>query len=247
MSIETAPRLAVVTGGGTGIGLGTAKSLVRAGFAVLLVGRRQDKLETAARQIGKSAHTCVADVGSQLGIDRILAEVEAIGAPLYALVNNAGTGPHPTNGDLQVSTEVFDGIINVNLRAVYFLIAALQKLIVKPGGRIVNVTSIGPYTGSGGPIYAASKAALHGMTAALAKELGPQGITVNAVAPGFVQTDMTASTTSEHLVEVNKSIPLGRPGQTEEIGDVIGFLCSPAASYVTGQIIPVCGGKTLGR
>jgi 3-oxoacyl-[acyl-carrier protein] reductase len=85
------------------------------------------------------------------------------------------------------------------------------------------------------------------MTAALAKELGPSGITVNAVAPGFVHTDMTASVTPEHMVDVYASIPLRRAGEAREIGDVIAFLCSPGASYVTGQILPVCGGKTVGR
>jgi 3-oxoacyl-[acyl-carrier protein] reductase len=246
-SDEVSPRLAIVTGGATGIGLATAHCLARTGFSVLLVGRRREKLEDAAREIGSAATIFAGDVTSEADLGRLVEHVQAAGSALHALVNNAGAAPQPASGSLRVSTDTFDHIINVNIKAPYFLIAALQDLFVQPGGRIVNVTSIGPYTGSGGPIYAASKAGVHGMTAALAKELGPRGITVNAVAPGFVHTDMTASVTPEHLVEVNRSIPLGRPGQPEEIGETIAFLCSPAASYVNGQVLPVCGGKTLGR
>jgi 3-oxoacyl-[acyl-carrier protein] reductase len=246
-SDKTPPRLAIVTGGGTGIGLGAAECLARSNFSVLLVGRRLDKLEAAANKIGPLASVFAGDITRESDVDRLVDTVRERGVPLHALVNNAGAEPLPNKGKLRTSSEAFDHIIGVNLKATYFVIAAMEDLLLQPGGCIVNVTSIGPYTGSGGPIYAASKAGVHGMTTALAKQLGPRGITVNVVAPGFVHTDMTASVPAEHLTAVTDSIPLGRPGLPAEIGEAIAFLCSPASSYINGQILAVCGGKTLGR
>ena len=239
--------LAIVTGGATGIGLAISQQLARMFDTVVIVGRRREKLETARALIDGNAVVFAADVGDEDDIRALVDFVDSSGTTLQALVNNAGAAPVSTDRRLEGAAETFDRVVGINLRGPYMLTAGLSVSLKRPGGRIVNVTSVGPYTGSGGAAYAASKAGLHGMTVTLAKELGPDGITVNAVAPGFVTTDMTADVSEGHLREVEASIPLGRFGTPHEIASAVAFLCSDAASYVNGQILPVCGGKVLGR
>lgn len=235
---------AVVTGAARGIGRAVAERLSRDGFHTLLVDVSPSVAQTAAalRAQGLSAEAVQADILEPAGRDRIAQAVEARGEGLKALVNNAGV---TRDGLLEnMGEQDFLQVVRVNLGGAYLLTRCLVPL-VREGGCVVNVSSRS-YLGNVGQFnYAASKGGLVGMTRALALELAPR-IRVNAVAPGLIATDMSLAIPERVRERLVARIPMGRMGQPEEVAAAISFLVSDAASYVTGQVLLVCGGRSVG-
>ncbi|MEL6761228.1 MAG: 3-oxoacyl-ACP reductase FabG [Myxococcota bacterium] len=235
--------LALVTGASRGIGRACAIELARLGFDVIINYRsRQDDAESCARaveEVGRKAYVRGFDVSDPAATESALTEIQdEIGVP-DALVNNAGI----TRDGMfaMMSMESWRGVVDTNLTAFYSVTRpVLRKMLRRRSGRIVSLTSVSGERGNAGQVnYSAAKAGIIGATKALAQEVGSRGITVNAVSPGYIATDMTESIDDEKLLPM---IPLGRAGTPQDVASVVGFLCSEAASYVTGQVIGVNGG-----
>jgi 3-oxoacyl-[acyl-carrier protein] reductase len=239
-------KVALVTGGGRGIGRAVALALADAGADVALaVSRDTAAAEEVAEEIrgkGRRALARKADVSSGEEAEGLVAAtVQELGR-IDCLINNAGV----TRDGLvmRLSEDDWDTVLDVNLKGGFHCTkAALRRMVRQRSGRIVNVTSVMGITGNAGQAnYSASKAGLIGLTKATAKEVGSRGITCNAVAPGWINTRMTAALPEEVSREVLKQIPLGRLGEPEDVAGLVLFLCSDAASYITGQVIVVDGG-----
>lgn len=240
--------LAIVTGASRGIGKAIAERLANDGFFV--VG-------TATTDAGASAITVYLEEGGGGGVGRVLNVTEpgaierfieevsaAFGTPM-ALVNNAGITRD--NLLMRMKDEEWDDIIRTNLTSVFRLSKACMRGMMKARqGRIVNITSVVGVTGNAGQTnYAAAKAGIIGFTKSLAKEVGSRGITVNCVAPGFIDTDMTRTLPEEHRKALLGNIPLARLGSVEEIAGAVSFLCSPDSGYITGETLHVNGGMYM--
>jgi 3-oxoacyl-[acyl-carrier protein] reductase len=242
-------RIALVTGASQGIGKACALELARQGATVALAARNQDKLaETAAAIVaaGGQAAAFALDVASE---DSIKAGAKAIldhYGKVEILVNNAGI----TRDDLSMKMKRadWDDVLSTNLTGAFLLTQALLRPMMKNRwGRIVNITSVVGRTGQAGQAnYAASKAGLIGLTRALARELASRAITVNAVAPGYIETAMTHVLSDDLRNQMLASIPLGRAGAAEDIAHAVAFLASDAASYITGHVLDVNGGMFMG-
>ncbi len=235
---EPTARSVLVTGGNRGIGLVTARTLVAAGHRVAVTYR-------SSPPEGLLGVRC--DVTSTEDVDRAFGEVEAAQGPVEVLVSNAGITDDQLL--LRMSEASFTGVLDANLTGAYRVAKRATKAMLRARrGRLVFVSSVVALSGAAGQAnYAASKAGLVGLSRSLARELGSRGITSNVVAPGFVETDMTADLSEARKAEVLGSIPLGRIAGPEEIAAVIAFLASDAASYVTGAVLPVDGGLGMGH
>ena len=243
---ELQDQVALVTGGGRGIGRATALALARAGAHVAvavgsdLMAAEAVAAEITALGVRSAAHR--ADVSDEAAVAALVNEVANELGPVDILVNNAGV---TRDGLLmRMKDEDWDRVIDVNLKGAFHCTrAVLRPMLRQRSGRIINVTSVLGITGNAGQAnYSASKAGLIGLTKATAWEVASRGITVNAVAPGYIQTRMTEALPEEMSEEVLNRIPLGRFGEPEDIAGVIEFLCSSAASYITGQVVVVDGG-----
>lgn len=231
-------RSVLVTGGSRGIGLATARALADAGHRVAVTYRSEAP---------KGVLGVRADVTSSQDVDRAFSEVEEQQGPVEVLVSNAGITEDQLL--LRMSEESFARVLDTNLTAAYRVTRRATRSMLKARwGRLVYVSSVVGLSGAAGQAnYAASKAGLVGLSRSIARELGSRGITSNVVAPGYVDTDMTAALGDARRDELLRSIPLGRTAAPEEIAAVIAFLADDASSYVTGAVLPVDGGLGMGH
>ena len=232
------PRVALVTGGNRGIGLACARALAASGHAVAVTSRSDDV---------EGFLTVRCDQTDREQVDAAVAEVEASLGPVGVLVANAGITRDGLV--LTMSDDAFESVVDANLAGTFRVVRRCAKGMVRARwGRIVLVGSVVGLAGSGGQVnYAASKAGLVGMARSLARELGSRSITANVVAPGFVDTDMTAELADERKAEILASVPLGRLASPEEVAEVVAFVASDAAAYITGAVLPVDGGLGMGH
>ncbi len=238
-------RTALVTGASGGIGAAIAGALHAQGAVVALSGTRGDALEALAGQLGERAHVCPADLRDPASADSLVAAAEEAAGPLHVLVNNAGLTRDMLA--LRMGDEDWQTVLDVDLAAPFRLArAALRGMLRRRAGRIINIGSIVGATGNAGQAnYAAAKAGLIGLTKALAQEVAPRGITVNAVAPGFVVTPMTEALSEQQRARIAGAIPLARLGQPEDIGAAVVYLASDEAGWVTGATLHVNGGMAM--
>ncbi len=246
---EQISRVALVTGGSRGIGRAIAEVLAAAGHrvAVNFVANEEAAAETVAaiEAAGGTAVAVRGDVGDEDSVAALIEQVSEALGPIEILVNNAGI----TRDDLlmRMKPDAWDAVMETNLKSVYLCSkAAMRGMLRARWGRIVNVSSVaGVYGNAGQANYAAAKAGVIGFTKSLAKEIGSRGITVNAVAPGFIATDMTAALGEAAAEAAAQQITMGRLGRPEEVASVVGYLASDDASYVTGQTVVVDGGLAI--
>jgi 3-oxoacyl-[acyl-carrier protein] reductase len=241
-AIDLTGRTAFVTGSTRGIGQSVAAVLYRAGAKVAIVGRDVEKAQAVAREMGERALAVGCDVGDQAQVEGAIAAAEKVLGPVDILVNNAGITRD--NLLLRMSETEWDEVLDANLKGAFHATKAVLKGMMKRRyGRIINVTSIVGLTGNKGQAnYAASKAGLIGFTKSVAKEYGGRGILVNAVAPGFIDTAMTAALPEEARKAMLGGIVLGRLGTPEDVAGAVLFLASDLAGYITGQVLVVDGG-----
>ena len=245
LAVDLSGQVAVVTGASQGLGRAIAEALGAAGATVALVARSADKLGVVAagiRDRGGTAEAFPCDVSQAAEIQRVVDSVVAAFGRLDILVNNAGV----TRDTLlpRMSDEEWDDVLTTNLRAPFLFMRAVSRPMMQQRyGRIVNVASVSGLIGNPGQAnYSASKAGLVGLTKTVAKELAGRKVTVNAVAPGFIASDMTAALGPALLDEVKKRVPAKRLGEAWEIADAVLFLAAPSSGYITAQTLVVDGG-----
>jgi 3-oxoacyl-[acyl-carrier protein] reductase len=235
----------IVTGANRGIGQAIATDLAGHGYGVALFGRDQAKLDEVAGPLGAGARTYVADVADFAGVETAIAAVQRDFGAIYGLVNNAGM---VKDGLLvRMSPEDWRRVIDVNLNGTFYCTRCVAPIMMRQrSGRIVNVSSVIGLTGNAGQAnYAASKAAVIALTKSVAKELGGRGVTCNAVAPGFITTDMTAALPEKVQADLLQRIPLKRLGSGQDVAGLVRFLLSEEAAYITGQTLVVDGGMVM--
>lgn len=246
--MTTTTRSALVTGASRGIGQAVAVALAEANHRVFCVSTSPggcDETVAQALEKGAEAQALVADIADSEVVAGLAKTVLDEVGTLHCLVNNAGITRDGLF--LRMSDEDFDRVLAVNLRGAFLTTRAFARGMAKGRfGRIVNIGSVVGVTGNAGQVnYAASKAGLIGMTKALARELGGRGVTVNLVAPGFIETDMTQGLGEEVRASALQNIPLNRFGNPQDVAAAVRFLCSDAASYITGQVLMVDGGMAM--
>ncbi len=238
-------KAALVTGASGGIGRAIAAALHAQGAAVVLSGTRVDALEALRAELGERAHVAAADLREAGAADALIAAAEAAAGPLHVLVNNAGLTRDGLA--LRMKDEDWATVLDVDLSAPFRLArAALRGMLRRRAGRIIGIGSVVGTTGNPGQAnYAAAKAGLVGMSKALAAEVGSRGITVNVVAPGFIETAMTDALNDEQRARLVGAIPLGRMGQPDDVASAVAWLASDEAGWVTGTTLHVNGGMAM--
>lgn len=247
MNLEN--KTAIVTGGSRGIGRAICIALAKEGANIVTCYAKgaaaAEETVAMCKEYGVQAVAIQADVAVKEEVDNLFAEALKITGTVEILVNNAGI----TRDGLvmRMSDEDFNQVIDTNLRGAFYCMRAASKLMMKKRyGRIVTISSVVGVMGNAGQVnYAASKAGVIGMTKSLAKELGSRNVTANAVAPGFITTDMTDALPEAVKEQMAKEIPLARMGQPEDVANAVAFLVSDQASYITGQVLHVDGGMAM--
>ena len=243
-----ADKVAVVTGAGRGIGRAIALAYARMGADVACVSRTEEnsaKVAAEVEALGRRAWPLAVDVSDTAAVDAAAKGILELAGRVDILVNNAGVTRD--NLLMRMSEEEWDTVLNTNLKGAFNFTRALSRPFIKQrSGRIINIASVIGLIGNAGQSnYAASKAALIGFTKSIAKELAPRGITVNAIAPGFIETDMTAVLDDKVREEVLGRVPLGRFGSSDDIAHAAVFLAMEPTGYVTGQVLTVDGGMVM--
>ena len=238
-------KSALVTGASGGIGGAIARALHAQGANVGLSGTRTEPLEKLKAELGERAHVLPADLGDPAAIEALLKSADAALGGIDILVNNAGLTRD--NLAMRMKDEDWQKVIDVNLTAGFRLArGAMRGMMKKRWGRIIGITSVVGVTGNPGQAnYAAAKAGMIGMSKSLAQEVASRNITVNCVAPGFIETQMTGALNEDQKARIMTAIPAGRLGQSDEIAAAVVYLASPEAAYVTGQTIHVNGGMAM--
>jgi NAD(P)-dependent dehydrogenase (short-subunit alcohol dehydrogenase family) len=242
-------KVAIVTGGGSGIGLAIAEKFTQAGIETIIAGRDEKKLNQAKEKLGSYCHPVSCDVSDLSSIPSFVCNVIKQFGQIDILVNNAGI--NMKKNIEEVTDDDFQKVITTNLTAVFVMSReVIKNMLERKNGCIINISSMAAQYGLPKVIaYSASKTAIDGMTRAMAVELGPKGIRVNAIAPGFIVTDMTdkaLNSDPERKSKVFNRTPMGYMGQPSDIGDAALFLASDAAKYITGIVLPVDGGNSIG-
>lgn len=237
-------RTALVTGASRGIGRACAIELARAGHRVILAARNRELLEKVAAEIGENAHAVTMDLGEEASIREAFAAIRDLG-PVTILVNNAGITRDTLA--LRMSTADWDAVLDTNLKGAFLCMQqAMSGMLKARWGRIINIASVVGQTGNAGQAnYSAAKAGLIGMTKAIAQELASRNVTANCIAPGFIETDMTAALSGELRERLLQAIPLKRFGAPEDIAAAVRFLASEEAGYITGATLNVNGGMYM--
>lgn len=242
-------KVAVVTGGGTGIGYAIAEKLAHANIQTIIVGRDEQKLQSAKEAIGINCFAMPCDLSNLNEIPKLVEKIIGGFGRIDILVNNAGI--NMKKDFTEVTDADFQSILTTNLCSVFSLSREVVKqMLIQGGGSIINISSMAAQYGLPRVIaYSASKTAIDGMTRAMATELSPKGIRVNAIAPGFIKTAMTAKALDadpERKAKVFGRTPMGYMGEPADIGEAALFLASDAAKYITGTVLPVDGGNSIG-
>jgi 3-oxoacyl-[acyl-carrier protein] reductase len=237
--------VALVTGASRGIGQAIAKALSAAGAKVIGTATSAEGAAGISAWLGSNGRGAVLDVGNAASIEALLGDLDARAEMPTILINNAAITRDTLL--LRMKPDDWDAVIATNLTSVFRLSkGCLKRMMKERRGRIVSLTSIVGLTGNAGQAnYAAAKAGILGFTKSLAKEIASRGITVNAVAPGFIDTDMTRSLSDEQRTALTAQVPMARLGSVDDIAQAVLFLCSPAASYVTGETLHVNGGMYM--
>ncbi len=238
-------KSALITGASGGIGAAIARALHAQGATVALSGTRADALHALAAELGERAHVCPADLRDPAAPDALVAAAEQAAGPLDIVVNNAGFTRDMLA--MRMKDEDWQAVLDVDLTAPFRLArAAMRGMLRRRAGRIIGIASIVGSTGNAGQAnYAAAKAGLVGMTKAMAQEVGARGITVNIVAPGFIETPMTDALSAEQKAKLTGAIPLGRMGQPADVAAAVVYLASAEAGWVTGATLHVNGGMAM--
>jgi len=245
---QLANQIAVITGAGRGIGRAIALKFAAAGADIVCVSRTAENAEKVAQEIralGRKAWAHAVDVADASAVEAAAEKILAESGKVDILVNNAGV---TRDGLLmRMSEEDWEAVLNTNLKGAFLFIKALSRTFLKQrSGRIINISSVIGLIGNAGQCnYAASKAGLLGLTKAVAKEFASRGVTVNALAPGFIETDMTGALSAEMKTQLLERIPLRSLGRPEDVAEGALFLAGPGARYVTGQVLAIDGGMVM--
>jgi NAD(P)-dependent dehydrogenase (short-subunit alcohol dehydrogenase family) len=242
-------HVALVTGGGSGIGFAIAQTFVRNNMLTVIIGRNEEKLAAAQKELGELCIAIPADLTDFDSIPALIEKIVAEHGLITTLVNNAGMNHKKDFVD--VTDEEFKKVLDINVNAAFTISREVVKhMLPYKHGNIINISSMASQYGIPKVIaYTASKAAIEGMTKAMAVELSPKGIRVNCVAPGFIATDMSAkalNNDAERRQKVFSRTPMGKMGEPADIGEAVYFLASEAAKYITGVVLPVDGGNSIG-
>lgn len=242
-------KCAIITGASRGIGKAIALKLASLGANIVLNYRSSEKeameVENEIKEMGVDALSIKGDISKLEEVENLVMKAKEKFGTIDIMVNNAGITKDTLI--LRMKEEDFDSVIDINLKGVFNCMKSITPIMVRQKhGKIINISSVVGVSGNAGQVnYAASKAGVIGMTKSLAKEVGSRGINVNAVAPGFIETDMTNELGDKFKEEAKKNIPLKRFGEPEDVAEVVAFLASESSNYVTGQVIHVDGGMLM--
>ncbi|AFK05261.1 short-chain dehydrogenase/reductase SDR [Emticicia oligotrophica DSM 17448] len=242
-------KIGLITGGGSGIGFDIAKCMIQAGAKIVITGRREDPLKEAVNELGANAHYVVNDVTDLTATEGLVEKIETTIGPVDILVNNAGI--NMKKPALEVTNDDFNRIIQTNLTSVFALTRAVaSKMMNRKSGSIIMISSMAAYYGIDRVVaYAASKSGVEGMVKVLASEFSPHNIRVNAIAPGFIETNMMKTAMNSDPDRMNRALrrtPMGHFGKPSDIGWAAVFLSSESSAYITGASLPVDGGNSIG-